>query len=366
MTSIITAVLVLSALSGILTLLLLIAEFFFANYGECTIDVNKGEKSFKVEGGANLLMTLASQKLFLPSGCGGRGSCGTCKCRVLEGAGPLLPTEMPYLSDEEKTSNVRLSCQVKVRNDIRIEVPEELLSIKEFETVIESITDFTHDIKGLRFKLPEGTTIRFKAGQFANLFSRPYDDVKEETSRAYSISSAPSDNKALELVIRYVPNGMVTTYVFNHLKAGDKARLIGPFGEFFLRDSDREIICIAGGSGLAPIRSIILDMIDRGISNRKATFFFGAVSQRDLYYVDEFKAIEKAHPWFRFVPALSKDDSDHPYENGLITDVVARNYDSMNELEAYLCGSPGMIGACCKVLISKGMPEDRIYFDKFS
>ena len=366
MTSIITAVLVLSALSGTLTLLLLVAEFFFANYGECAIDVNSGEKSFKVEGGANLLTTLASQKLFLPSGCGGRGSCGTCKCRVLEGGGPLLPTETPYLSDEEKKSAVRLSCQVKVRGDIRIEVPEELLSIKEFITVIESITDFTHDIKGLRFKFPEGETIRFKAGQFVNLISQPYDDVKEETSRAYSISSAPSDNKALELVIRYVPNGMVTTYVFKHLNQGDKARLIGPFGEFFLRDTDREIVCIAGGSGLAPIRSIILDMIDRGISNRKTTFFFGAVSQRDLYYVEEFKVIEKSHPWFRFVPALSKDDSEHPYEKGIITDVVARNYDSMKELEAYLCGSPGMIDACRKVLSSKGMPEDRIYFDKFS
>ncbi|PKL51275.1 MAG: oxidoreductase [Candidatus Riflebacteria bacterium HGW-Riflebacteria-2] len=366
MTPIITAVLVLSALSGILTLLLLVAEFFFANYGECSIDVNKGEKTFKVEGGASLLTSLASQKLFLPSGCGGRGSCGTCKCRIIEGGGPLLPTEVPYLNDEEKKTDVRLSCQVKVRGDIKIEVPEELLSIKEFETVIESITDFTHDIKGLRFKLPEGETIKFKAGQFANLFSNPYDDVKEETSRAYSISSAPSDNRALELVIRYVPNGMVTTYVFKHLKEGDKARLIGPFGEFFLRDSDREIVCIAGGSGLAPIRSIILDMIDRGISNRKATFFFGAVSQRDLYYVEEFKAIEKEHPWFRFVPALSKDDSDHPYEKGIITEVVARNYGDMKELEAYLCGSPGMIDACVKVLTGKGMSVDRVYYDKFS
>lgn len=366
MTPIITAVLVLSALSGILTLLLLVAEFFFANYGECTIDVNQGEKVLKVEGGASLLTSLAGQKLFLPSGCGGRGSCGTCKCRVLEGGGPLLPTETPYLNDEEKKSDVRLSCQVKVRGDIKIEVPEELLSIKEFETVIESITDFTHDIKGLRFKLPEGETIKFKAGQFANLFSKPYDDVREETSRAYSISSAPSDNRAIELVIRYVPNGMVTTYVFKHLKEGDKVRLIGPFGEFFLRDTDREIVCIAGGSGLAPIRSIILDMIDRGISNRKATFFFGAVSQRDLYYVEEFKAIEKEHPWFRFVPALSKDDSDHPYEKGIITDVVARNYGDMKEIEAYLCGSPGMIDACVKVLTGKGMAVDRIYYDKFS
>jgi Na+-transporting NADH:ubiquinone oxidoreductase subunit F len=366
MNQIITATLVLSALSGVLTILLLIAEYFFASYGECTIDVNSGEKTFKVEGGASLLSTLASQKLFLPSGCGGRGSCGTCKCRVLDGAGPLLPTEIPYLNDEEKKTDVRLSCQIKVKNDVKIEVPEELLSIKEFDTVVEKITDLTHDIKGLRFKLPDGETIKFKAGQFVNLFNEPYEDVRESTSRAYSISSAPSDNKAIELVIRYVPNGMVTTYVFNHLKEGQKARLIGAFGEFYLRDSDREIVCIAGGSGLAPIRSIILDMIDRGISHRKATFFFGAVSQRDLYYVEEFRAIEKEHAWFKFVPALSNDKTEHPYANGLITDVVANNYGSLAEMEAYLCGSPGMIGACEKVLTGKGMPVERIFYDKFS
>ncbi|MDD3146240.1 MAG: 2Fe-2S iron-sulfur cluster binding domain-containing protein [Candidatus Riflebacteria bacterium] len=366
MSPILTAILVISCLSGGLTILLLIAEYFFANYGEVNIDVNDGEKSFRVEGGASLLTTLSSQKLFLPSGCGGRGSCGTCKCKVLEGGGPLLPTETPYLNDEERKNNVRLSCQIKVKNNVKIQVPEELLSIKEFSTVIEKITDFTHDIKGLRFKLPEGESIKFKAGQFANLFSKPYDDIREETSRAYSISSAPKDNRALELIIRYVPNGMVTTYVFKHLKEGDPVKLIGPFGDFFLRDTNREIVCIAGGSGLAPIRSIILDMIDRGINNRKTTFFFGAVGVKDLYYVDEFKAIEKQHPWFRFVPALSRDDSDHPYTKGLITDVVASNYGDMKEIEAYLCGSPGMIDACEKVLTGKGMPKTQIFYDKFS
>jgi Na+-transporting NADH:ubiquinone oxidoreductase subunit F len=366
MSPILTAILVLSALSGILTVLLLVAEYFFANYGECTIDVNQGERLLKVEGGSHLLATLAGQKLFLPSGCGGRGSCGTCKCKVLDGAGPLLPTETPYLNDQERKNNIRLACQVKVKNDIKIEVPEEMLSIKEFTTVIEKITDFTHDIKGLRFRLPEGETIRFKAGQFANLFSQPYDEVKEATSRAYSISSAPSENRYIELIIRYVPNGMVTTYVFKHLREGDKAKLIGPFGDFYLRDTSREIVCIAGGSGLAPIRSIILDMIDRGISNRKATFFFGAVSQKDLYYVEEFKEIEKNHAWFKFVPAISRDTSAHPYENGLITDVVARNYGSMADIEAYLCGSPGMIDACEKVLTGKGMPREQIFYDKFS
>ncbi len=366
MSQILVATAVLSGLSGVLTILLLIVEYFFASYGECEINVNDGEKLYKLEGGASLLSSLAQQKLFLPSGCGGKGSCGTCKCKVIDGAGPLLPTEIPYLTEEEKKNGTRLSCQIKVKNDIKISVPDELLSIKEFDTTIERITDYTHDIKGIRFKLPEGEKIKFKAGQFVNLFSKPYDEVREETSRAYSISSAPSDNEAIELVIRYVPNGMVTTYVFNHLKEGDKARLIGPFGEFFLRDSERELVCIAGGSGLAPIRSIILDMIDRNITNRKATFFFGAVTQKDLYYLEELKELEKKHSWFKFVPALSNDKSDHPFENGLITDVVARHYEKLDNHEGYLCGSPGMIGACEKVLTGKGMPAELIFYDKFS
>ncbi|HNV70439.1 MAG TPA: 2Fe-2S iron-sulfur cluster binding domain-containing protein [Candidatus Ozemobacteraceae bacterium] len=366
MTEVFTSVFILTSISLVLVLLLLIAEYFFANYGECTIDINKGERVLKVQGGNSLLRTLSETKLFLPSGCGGRGSCGTCKCKVVSGVGQVLPTEIPYLNPTELKENVRLACQVKVKQNVQIEVPEELLSVKEFETVIEKYVPLTHDIRGLRFKLPEGETVKFKAGQFVNLVSEPYGDVTESTSRAYSISSAPSDNKALELIIRLVPNGIVTTYVFEHLKEGAKAKLIGPYGEFFLRDSDREIICIAGGSGLAPIRSIVLDMIDRGISNRKCTFFFGAVNVRDVYYVDEFKALEAKHPWFKFVPALSGKEEGHGFERGLITDVVARHYGTLDNHEAYLCGSPGMIGACVKVLTGKGLPENRVFYDKFS
>jgi Na+-transporting NADH:ubiquinone oxidoreductase, subunit NqrF len=265
------AVGVLCAMSGGLAILLLVAESYFADYGQCSIDVNSGERSFTVKGGSHLLGTLAEEKLFLSSACGGRGSCGVCKCKVVDGGGPLLPTELPYLSEEDKQGQVRLACQVKVKQDLRIEVPAELLSVREFETTVERITELTHDIRGVRFALPEGETAQFQAGQYVNLVAPPYGDVKEATSRAYSLSSVPSDHKALELVIRLVPNGIVTTYVFKHLKEGMQARIIGPFGDFFLRETDREIICIAGGSGLAPIRSIVLDMIDKGINHRKTT-----------------------------------------------------------------------------------------------
>jgi Na+-transporting NADH:ubiquinone oxidoreductase subunit F len=285
---------------------------------------------------------------------------------VLEGGGPVLPTELPYLSEEEIGKNVRLSCQVKVKNDIRIRVPDELLAVKEYRTTVERIEELTHDIRGLRFRLPEGERVRFRAGQYVNLVCPPYGELKEKTSRAYSIASVPSDDEAIELIIRLVPNGICTTWVFEHLREGDEATLIGPFGDFFLRETDRQIICIAGGSGLAPIQSIVLDMIERGVDHRVTTFFFGAVKERDLYYVDRFESIAAEHDWFTFLPALSGPEGQTKYETGLITDVVDRHYDDLSDHEAYLCGSPGMIDACIKVLTGNGMPEERIFYDKFA
>lgn len=366
MGSIFLSVFVLCAITGGLTILLLIAESYFRDYGECEILVNDGTRKFTVKGGASLLSTLGEQKLFLPSGCGGRGSCGICKCRVIEGGGPVLPTETPYLTPSDLENQTRLSCQVRVRENVKIAIPEELLSIREFWAPLVRIQDLTYDIKGLRFELPEGETVSFKAGQYFNVVAPPYGEITTPNPRAYSIASAPSDQKALEFIIRLVPNGITTTYVFTHLKVGDKVQLIGPFGEFFLRDSDREIICIAGGSGLAPIRSIIFDLIDRNITHRQVKFFFGAVRTRDLYFVEEFKTLEQKHSWLKFIPALSGPETDHSYERGLITDVVARHYETLDHHEAYLCGSPGMINACITVLTKKGLPESLVFFDKFS
>ncbi len=367
MNEILLATGLMTALSGALSVLLLIAERFFADYGECAIDVNQGERTIKAKGGNHLLGTLSEKKLFLPSACGGRGSCGVCKCKVTAGGGPLLPTETPYLNDTERQSQVRLACQVKVKGDIRIEIPEELLAIREYQTTVERLTDLTYDIKGLRCRLPEGERVKFKAGQYVQLVAPPYDKLRQATTRAYSIASAPSDSGAIELIVRLVPNGIATTYVFKHQREGGPQTLIGPYGDFFLRDTTREIVCIAGGSGLAPIRSIVLDMIDRGISNRPTAFFFGARTERDLYYVEEFGEISRQHPWFRFIPALSAStDPNCPYEQGLITDVVKRHYARLDNHEAYLCGSPGMIDACIKTLTAQGMPESLIYYDKFS
>lgn len=363
---VITGIAILNIISLILTVLLVISERLFLDYGECKIDINDGTRIVVVKGGQSLLRSLSEHKIFLPSGCGGRGSCGTCKCKVTAGGGQVLPTELPYLNMEELKSNVRLSCQVRVKKDIKIIIPEELLLVKEFIGKVVKKVKLTHDILGLRIILPANETIKFKAGQFVNLVSPPYGNVSEPTSRAYSISSPPSDDRHVELVIRRVPNGIVTTYIFDYLKEGDDVKIIGPYGEFYLRDSNREILFIAGGSGLAPIRSIILDMLDKKITHRKATFFFGAVNKQDLFYVEEFKKIESENSWFRYIPALSGKEQNHEYEKGLITDVVAKYYDKFDNHEAYLCGSPGMINACVQVLKSKGMPESLIYYDKFS
>ena len=363
---ILTTVLSVTVISVALAIIIIVAEYFFNNYGECEIDINNKDKVLTVEGGASLLSTLAGNKIFIPSACGGKATCGLCKVQVLEGAGPLLPTEEPYLTEEERADNYRLSCQVKIKTNIRIVIPEELFNIKEYVTTIESIEDLTHDIKGFRFKLPEGESIKFKAGQYMQLYTKPYAKVRESVYRAYSIANAPSDNEAIDLIIRLVPDGICTTYAHTQLSEGDKVKLSGPYGDFYLRGDCDEIIMIAGGSGLAPMKAIILDVLERKI-DIKMNFFFGAVTKRDLYYIDYFKDLADKNDNFRFIPALSGPTPDDNWDGevGLITDVVARHIDDGSAMEGYLCGSPGMINACLKVLDGKGVTEDKIFYDKF-
>lgn len=357
-----------SIVSGIgvfLAALLTLAERYLLNYGICKITIND-DRELEVKGGNHLLGSLLQNEIFIPSACGGRGSCGLCKVKVISGGGPVLSTEIPFLTKEEQDAKIRLSCQVKVREDIEIEIPEELFSIKEYTTTVEKIVDLTHDIKTLYLRLQEGDVLDFIAGQYVQIKAPQYGKNTEEVYRAYSIASSPMEKDMIQLIIRRVPHGICTTYVFDHLKEGDILELNGPYGDFFLRDSEREIICIAGGSGLAPINSILHTMVDDNIQ-RKVTFFFGCVEKRDLYYVDEMKEFEKRIPDFRFIPALSapKEQDDWSGETGLITEVVDRHIADGSNLEAYLCGSPGMIDACIQVLVKKGIPKDRIYYDKF-
>lgn len=363
---ILSAVLGVTSITLVLAILVIIAEKYFNDYGECEIDVNQGDDKLKVQGGNMLLGALAGQKIFIPSACGGKATCGLCKLQVLDGAGPILPTEEPYLSAEERKNGCRLSCQVKIKKDLKVMIPEELFNIKEYQTTILKIDDLTHDIKGVRFKLKDPDQMKFKAGQYMQLHTKPYDKVKETVYRAYSISSAPYEEGEVELIIRKVPGGICTTYVHDHLKEGDDAKISGPYGDFYLRGNVDELIFIAGGSGLAPIKSLVLDIIHQNL-DKKMRFFFGAVSKRDLYFVELFDEITKKYPNFQFIPALSRPaEEDHwTGESGLITEVLDRHVENSNNKEAYLCGSPGMINACVSVLMKKGFTEDIIFYDKF-
>ena len=361
------SVAIVTSLAVFLALLMVIADATIANYGEVDISINDGSRQYTVTGGKPLLKTLGEQDIFIPSACGGRGSCGLCKVQVVKGGGSILPTELPWLSEEEQRDHIRLSCQFKVKENLEIKIPEELFLVKAFETKVSQIRDLTHDIKEVTLQLVDPPEIEVKAGQFIQFQVPEYELTDEEVYRAYSLSSAPSDNTQVELEIRLVPNGICTTYVHKYLKEGDTVMINGPYGDFYLRESEREAICVAGGSGMAPIKSILLDMKDTGIS-RKTRYFFGARSAKDLFLVDEMRELEKTLPDFTFIPALSEPQQEDEWDGdtGLITDVLDRKLENVQEAEAYLCGSPGMIDACVKVLKDKGIPDERIFYDKFA
>lgn len=353
------------AINLVLTGLILFAGATVGDYGECTVRVN-GDREVKAAGGRSLLSTLKDSGIFIPSACGGRGSCGLCKVRV-EGGGEPLATELPWLSKDEVKGGVRLACQVKVKGDLAIRIPEELLSVAQYEVEVASIADLTHDIKEVRLKLIEPGAMTFKAGQYVQFEVPAYKLTDEPVYRAYSISSDPVDRGAIELEIRYVPNGICTTYVHRHLKVGERVNINGPYGDFRLSDTGRDVIFIAGGSGMAPIKSMLLEMARTGC-RRNAEYYFGARSREDLFLEDLMQRIEREMPSFRFIPSLAAPEGGDEWsgETGLVTDVVGRRAGDVSEKEAYLCGSPLMIDACVELLKKKGMPEDRIFYDKFS
>jgi len=368
MTQILITMGVLGGINGLLALLLVIAEKFIANYGSCRITVN-GEKIFEIQGGSSLLNSLKTQKIFLPSACGGRGTCAYCKCRVLDNGGTVLPTEAPLLTQDEIKNHVRLACQLKVKKDLAVEIPEELFNIQEFTAVVEKLEDLTSDIKLVRLQLKHPETIQFKPGQYVQLQNNPYEGVKETASRAYSIASPDSDSRVLELIIRLVPEGIVTTWVHQYLKAGDEVRFTGPMGDFALHEGEGEIVMVAGGSGMAPMVSL-LNQLEKQKSKRKITYFFGAVKRSELFYEEVMKRFGERLVDFTFVPALSQPDPDDHWsgKTGLITrplDEYLQTIDT-SKVQGYLCGSPGMIRACIGVFSQRGVENDRIYYDPFS
>jgi len=352
---------ILVAILTIVAVVLALAGYLLGSNSENKITIND-RKVLPVRGDDTLLNALSNEKIFIPSACGGKATCGHCKVIVEQGGGEILATELSFMSNEELSKNVRLACQCKVKEDIKIVIPEELLSVKEYKTEVAEIIQLTHDINQVRFNLIEPKNINFKPGQYAQL-----EVPGLEVQRAYSIASNPDDTTYVELIIRQVPQGTATTFVHKALEVGDKIRLLGPFGHFYLDEhSSRDIVCIAGGSGKAPIRSILFYLKEHGM-NRKVKYFFGARTKKDLYYTEEFQALSKEFPNFQYYPALSEPlpEDNWTGDIGLITNIVDKYCKNLEDDEAYLCGSPGMIDACFKVLEKNGMPAERIYCDKF-
>lgn len=365
MNTIIISTASITIITALFAVLLTIADKTINNYGEVKLIIND-DKEFTVDGGSSLLSTLTSEKIFIPSACGGKGTCGYCKVQIIEGGGPVLATETPFLSAEELADNVRLSCQCKVKQDIRIQIPEELFNVKEFDAVVEEVIDLTNVIKKLRFKLPEGQEFSFKPGQYVQLKAPLYEGNDEEVYRAYSIASSPSDKGYIELIIGFVPEGIATTYVHHHLNIGDKVTINGPFGDFYYQDNDREIVMVAVGTGVAPILSLLNYMKTNGIK-RKATFYFGAKTPKDLFMLDYFKELEESLYDFKFIPTLSrvKDEDNWQGESGRVNNAIEKLVLDGDNKEAYLCGNEPMIDSVVKSLMDKSVPEELIYYDKF-
>lgn len=365
------APLTVAAIAGGFAALISVLDKVVNNYGDVKIDINNGKKKLEIKGGSSLLSSLSEEGIYLPSACGGRGSCGACKCQIKTDVGPILPTEFPYLSNDEIAINTRLACQIKIKKDLTIVIPDELFNVKQFSGKVLSIKNITYDIKEVLIDIGS-ESIEFTSGMYVQLIVPPYEKIKDYNQRAYSISSKPSDKNHIELLIRLVPGGIATTWVHNFLKKGDQISLIGPFGEFQKQETDAAMICVAGGSGMAPFKSILYDMFENEDTEREVWYFFGARTLKDLFYLEELRELEVKWDKFHFIPALSEAQQDNDWngEIGLITDILDKylkfNMAHLENKEGYLCGSPGMINACIEVFNNNGISEDNIYYDKFA
>jgi len=361
------SILIISGISAFLALLIELAYSFIANYGECHLMINQ-KKDLTVKGGSPLLFSLQEEGIFIPSACGGKGTCAYCKVKVIQGGGPVLPTETPYLSEDEIRDGVRLSCQVKVRNDLVLEIPEELLLIQEYKTRVETVSDLTSTIKGIVLEIIQPDDgIFFKPGQYIQFEIPKYKRSKGPEYRAFSVASSPRENKKIELYIGLVEKGVVSTYVHEYLRQGDEIVIRGPFGDFYYRESNRDILMIATGTGLAPIMSLLRYMRAEKIQ-RKATLFFGTRTQKDLYCVDELRSLEKELPAFKYIPTLTREleVSSWKGERGRVTVLLEKYFSEIAECDVYICGNTNMVESCQEFFKQKNIPEDRIYFDKFT
>ena len=356
----INALIFINAFTLCIGILIIFLDRVISQYGECTIRIND-DKEFQAQGGKNLLRTLFENGYFIPSACGAKGTCGYCRVKVDEGGGDALPTEELILSSREIREGYRLACQLKVRNDLNIHIPPEYLEIKEYEAEIDFAELVTTDIRKLGLRVLTEDEISFKPGQYVQIKL----EVDGETEyRAYSIASHPHDQKSIELNVKLIPEGLGSGYL-HRVGEHDQVQFSGPYGDFYLQtDTSRPIICVAGGVGLAPIKSIIL-FWDSMQTDRPISFFYGARTLKDLYDHEVFIEIAARKNNFHYFPALSEKDPGWDGERGFVHLVMEHYLKDESNAEAYLCGPPIMIDAVTEVLKDKGVPEERILYDKF-
>jgi Na+-transporting NADH:ubiquinone oxidoreductase subunit F len=400
-------ILAISMFTGVvlaLALIILAARAWLVNSGDVNISIND-ERDIAVSAGGKLLQTLAANNIFLSSACGGGGTCAQCKCQVLSGGGDILPTEAPHFTKREIRAGWRLSCQVPVKQAMKVHVPEEVFGVRKWECTVVSNHNVATFIKELTLKLPEGEDVDFRAGGYVQLECGPhtlnYKDfdiqpeyrgdwdkynmwryvskVDEVVVRAYSMANYPEEKGLIKFNIRVaspppdrddIPPGKMSSHLFA-LKPGDKITVYGPFGEFFARETDAEMVFIGGGAGMAPMRSHIFDQLKRIKSKRKISFWYGARSLREAFYVDEFDALAAANPNFKWTLALSDPlpEDNWTGAKGFIHNVLLENYlknhPAPEDCEFYMCGPPVMNTAVINMLLDLGVERENIMLDDF-
>jgi len=395
-----------------LLMVILYAKAKLTSSGLVKLTIN-GEKTLEVNAGDTILSTLGGNKIFLPSACGGGGTCAMCKCQVLEGGGEILPTEAPYFTRKEIQEKWRLGCQVKVKQDMNIQIPDEIFGIKQWVCTVTSNNSVATFIKELDLALPEGEVLEFQNGGYIQIDIPKYEidfekdikpgiedeyradwdnmklwDLKGKNSegvfRAYSMANHPAEGSRVTLNVRIatppfdrangrfmdVLPGLASTYMYS-LKTGDKVTISGPYGEFFIQETEREMLFLGGGAGMAPMRSHIFHLFHTEKTTRKATFFYGARSVREMFYDDEFKAIQKDFDNFNYIVGLSDPMEEDNWTGpvGFIHDVAFNEYlkdhPAPEDIEYYLCGPPMMLSAVMSMLDNLGVEPEMIRYDEF-
>ncbi|MEE1285358.1 MAG: NADH:ubiquinone reductase (Na(+)-transporting) subunit F [Ruminobacter sp.] len=406
MSTIIWGVALFIAIVIVLVTLILIAKHFMVNSGDVTIGINGDpEKAIKVPAGDKLLNSLSSQGIFIPSACGGGGACGQCRCKVLKGGGDVLPTELGHLTKRDVKEGWRLACQVGVRQDMEIELEASVFGVKKWTCTVVSNDNKATFIKELVLQIPEGEEVPFRAGGYIQIEAEPHvvkysdfdipDMYKEDFKkfklldlvskvdthilRAYSMASYPEEKGIIMLNVRIatpplsdltLPPGQMSSYIWS-LKKGDKVIISGPYGEFFAKDTDAEMVFVGGGAGMAPMRSHIFDQLKRLKTKRKITFWYGARSLKEVFYQDEFDQLEKDFPNFKWHIALSDalpEDNWTGY-TGFIHNVLYENYlknhKAPEDCEFYMCGPPMMTKCVINMLHDLGVEDENILLDNF-